>query len=90
MTTAVELSGAPGQVTEPSGPRYRWTGFAVVLAAMIMNILDSTIINVAAPSIQRDLGASASAVEWIAAAIILAASTWLIVIRMKAPPAGAP
>jgi len=33
---------------------------------------------------------SLSAVEWIAAAIILAASTWLIVIRMKAPPAAAP
>jgi hypothetical protein len=31
-----------------------------------------------------------SAVEWIAAAIILAASTWLIMIRMKAPPAAAP
>lgn len=31
-----------------------------------------------------------SAVEWIAAAIILAASTWLIVVRMKAPPAAAP
>jgi hypothetical protein len=33
---------------------------------------------------------SLSAVEWIAAAIILAASTWLIVLRMKAPPAAAP
>jgi hypothetical protein len=31
-----------------------------------------------------------SAVEWIAAAIILAASTWLIMVRMKAPPAAAP
>ncbi len=31
-----------------------------------------------------------SAVEWIAAAVILAASTWLIVVRMKAPPAAAP
>ena len=31
-----------------------------------------------------------SAVEWIAAAIILAASIWLIVVRLKAPPAAAP
>ena len=31
-----------------------------------------------------------SALEWIAAAVILAASTWLIAVRMKAPPAGAP
>ena len=33
---------------------------------------------------------SLSTVEWIAAAVILAASTWLIVVRMKAPPAAAP
>ena len=32
-----------------------WAGFAVVLAAMILNILDSTIVNVAAPAIQADL-----------------------------------
>jgi hypothetical protein len=31
-----------------------------------------------------------SASEWLAAAIILAASTWLIVIRMQTPPAAAP
>ena len=45
---------APGQVTEPASQRYRWTGFAVVLAAMIMNLLDSTIVNVAAPSIHHN------------------------------------
>ncbi|HEY4701775.1 MAG TPA: MFS transporter, partial [Streptosporangiaceae bacterium] len=78
MTTAVELSGAPGQVTEPASQRYRWTGFAVVLAAMIMNLLDSTIINVAAPSIQRDLGMSSAALEWIAAAYTLAIAVGLM------------
>jgi hypothetical protein len=31
-----------------------------------------------------------SAVEWMAAAIILAAATWLIVIRMKGPPSAVP
>src|SRR5579875_2576722 len=60
-------------------PRQRvWTGFAVVLAAMIMNILDSTIVNVAAPSIQRDLSMSNSALEWIAAAYTLAISVGLL------------
>ena len=32
-----------------------WIGFAVILSAMVLNILDSTIVNVAAPAIQRDL-----------------------------------
>jgi EmrB/QacA subfamily drug resistance transporter len=78
MTTAVELPGAPVQVIEPASPRRVWTGFAVVLAAMIMNLLDSTIINVAAPSIQRDLGMSSAALEWIAAAYTLAIAVGLM------------
>src|SRR5882762_4135220 len=55
-----------------------WSGFAVVLAAMIMNILDSTIVNVAAPSIQRDLAMSNSALEWVAAAYTLAIAVGLL------------
>jgi EmrB/QacA subfamily drug resistance transporter len=55
-----------------------WTGFAVVLAAMIMNLLDSTILNVGAPTIQRDLAMSSSAVEWIAAAYTLAIAVGLM------------
>ena len=45
---------------------------------MILNILDSTILNVAAPSIQRDLTLSASALEWIAAAYTLAIAVGLL------------
>jgi len=86
MTTAVDLPGAldqPGQsgqsaVTWPRHRKHVWTGFAVVLAAMIMNLLDSTIVNVAAPSIQRDLGMSSSALEWIAAAYTLAIAVGLM------------
>ncbi len=56
----------------------KWIGFAVILSAMILNILDSTILNVAAPSIQRDLSLSASALEWIAAAYTLAIAVGLL------------
>ncbi|MEP7026686.1 MAG: MFS transporter [Actinomycetota bacterium] len=80
MTTTVDLPGTLGQptaVTAPS-PRRMWTGFAVVLTAMIMNLLDSTIVNVAAPTIQRDLGLSSSALEWIAAAYTLAIAAGLM------------
>ena len=45
---------------------------------MIMNLLDSTIVNVAAPSIQRDLGMSSAALEWIAAAYTLAIAVGLM------------
>ncbi|MBN9618313.1 MAG: MFS transporter, partial [Actinobacteria bacterium] len=70
----VEPLPAPGTI----GRQRRWTGFAVVLAAMIMNLLDSTILNVAAPSIQRDLHTSSSALEWIAAAYTLAIAVGLL------------
>jgi EmrB/QacA subfamily drug resistance transporter len=56
----------------------KWIGFSVILSAMILNILDSTILNVAAPSIQRDLTLSASALEWIAAAYTLAIAVGLL------------
>ena len=81
MTTAVDLPGALDRTASPQAslpPKRAWTGFAVVLAAMIMNLLDSTIVNVAAPSIQRDLGMSSAALEWIAAAYTLAIAVGLM------------
>jgi EmrB/QacA subfamily drug resistance transporter len=83
MTTVLERSPSIDPTAAPSAlsaqPRPKmWSGFAVVLAAMIMNLLDSTIVNVAAPSIQRDLSMSTSQLEWIAAAYTLAIAVGLL------------
>ncbi len=82
MTTALDhpadiaaSAPAPQSRAQRTG---RWLGFAAVLAAMIMNILDSTIVNEAAPAIQRHLAMSSSAVEWIAAAYTLALAVGLL------------
>ncbi len=83
MTTTLEPTATPAAETaatprrDPEARR-RWTGFAVVLTAMIMNLLDSTVLNVAAPSIQRDLGSSSSQLEWTAAAYTLAIAVGLL------------
>src|SRR5215218_11440469 len=66
---------ATGEQTVGHG---KWIGFAVILSATILNILDSTILNVAAPSIQSDLSLSASALEWIAASYTLAIAVGLL------------
>ena len=61
MTTVLAIRPSTGEPRPPHRTPTRradWVGFAVVLAAMILNILDSTIVNVAAPAIQRDLGMS--------------------------------
>ena len=76
-TTAAPPVARPVPEATPTGRR-RWAGFAAVLAAMIMNILDSTIVNVAAPSIQRDLHATPSALEWVAAGYTLAIAVGLL------------
>src|SRR4051812_47409518 len=77
-TTTLERPSAVS--TSPADVRgnRKWIGFSVILSAMILNILDSTILNVAAPSIQRDLTLSASALEWIAAAYTLAIAVGLL------------
>ena len=55
-----------------------WLGFLVVLASAVMDLLDSTIAQTAAPAIQRDLGGSYASLEWITAAYTLAMSAMLL------------
>jgi len=43
----------------------RWIALMVLCAGMLMIILDVTIVNVALPSIQRDLGFSQSGLAWV-------------------------
>ena len=58
--------------------RAAWLGFVVVLAASVMDLLDSTIAQTAAPAIRRDLGGSYAAIEWISAAYTLAMAVMLM------------
>jgi MFS family permease len=51
---------------------------AVVLAANVMDLLDATIVNVAGPSIHRDLGGGASTLQWLSAGYTLAFAVLLI------------
>src|SRR5215213_9738112 len=43
----------------------RWHALTVSLAASFMTLLDVSIVNVALPSIERGLGASAASVQWV-------------------------
>ena len=81
MSSAVEttVTRAPIEVgTEQSGPRWRWLAFAVVIAAAVMDLLDSTITQVAAPAIRRELGGSYAVIEWVTAAYALAMAAGLL------------
>src|SRR5580693_9145946 len=56
----------------------RWVVLALVLAAECMDLLDGTIVNVAAPTIRTDLLASAARLQWIIGGYALAFAIGLI------------
>jgi EmrB/QacA subfamily drug resistance transporter len=55
-----------------------WLTLIVVLLADAMDLIDSTITNVAAPSIVADLGANESVIKWLGAAYALALGSLLV------------
>jgi MFS transporter, DHA2 family, multidrug resistance protein len=68
------IAAPQGPALHPDGlpvPRRYWA-IAAILLAIFMSVLDSTITNVALPTIGRDLGASAAASIWVINAYQLA------------------
>jgi len=59
-------------VSSPPSPRDRWIALIVLCVGMLMIILDTTIVNVALPSIQDDLGFSQSSLAWVVNAYLIA------------------
>ncbi|MFD7658859.1 MFS transporter [Actinosynnema sp. NPDC059797] len=55
-----------------------WSGLAVMLLAAFMDVVDSTIVGVALPEIQRTLGADGAELQWVDAAYPLAFALALI------------
>ena len=51
--------------------RLRWWTLAVLSVSLILIVADTTIVDVAIPSLQRNLNASASGLQWIVSAYIL-------------------
>jgi EmrB/QacA subfamily drug resistance transporter len=64
-----ELAGGP---LDRSAERSRWMALVVLCTGMLMIVLDVTIVNVALPSIQADLGFSATGLAWVVNAYLIA------------------
>ncbi|MFZ0767804.1 MAG: MFS transporter [Acidimicrobiales bacterium] len=58
--------------------RRRWIALIVVCLAMLMSALDSSIVNVALPSIQRSLHFSQSGLTWVVDAYLIAFGSFLL------------
>jgi EmrB/QacA subfamily drug resistance transporter len=71
------------QTTETPAPSSayprRWLAAVVMIAAVTMDLIDLTIVNVALPTIRADLGTSPSELEWVISAYMLSFAALLIV-----------
>jgi EmrB/QacA subfamily drug resistance transporter len=67
-------------MTDSQSDRRRWIALLVLCAGFLMIILDQTIVNVALPSIQADLGFSQSSLAWVVNAYLIAFGGLLLLV----------
>src|SRR5919199_1856168 len=56
----------------------RWLALVVVCLAQLMNVLDTTIVNVALPAIQRELGFTQAGLTWVVNAFLITFGGFLL------------
>ena len=74
MTTTVLAQ----ENTRPARYPRRWAAAIVMMTAALMDLIDGTIVNVALPTIRRDLLASGPSLEWVVSAYLAAFAATLI------------
>src|ERR1041384_4563473 len=57
---------------DAAADRSRWIALYVLCAGVLMIVLDATVVNVALPAIQSDLGFSQSSLAWVVNAYLIA------------------
>src|SRR5580693_8088179 len=77
MTSDAPILAPAASAGEQADPR-RWLTLVILLLAGFMNLLDVSIVNIAIPSIQRNLHASYADVQWALAGYTLAYALVLI------------
>src|SRR3954468_24184996 len=76
--TGTDLTSAVGTAAPTVGTRLRWLCLVIVLAAEVMDLMDGTIVNIAAPAIRGDLGGGSSVLQWLSAAYTLSFAALLV------------
>jgi EmrB/QacA subfamily drug resistance transporter len=66
------LAAPTDRTAPPADDRSRWIALVVLCVGMLMIVLDVTVVNVALPSIQDDLGFSQSSLAWVVNAYLIA------------------
>jgi len=71
-TPADAATSVPGGESPPGPDPRRWLALCVIAVAQLMVVLDATIVNIALPSAQRELGISDADRQWMITAYTLA------------------
>jgi len=72
------IPSAPESLSTPAPDPNRWPAFVVMTVAVFMDLLDGSVVNVALPTMQRDVGLSYASVQWVTAGYLLAFALILI------------
>jgi EmrB/QacA subfamily drug resistance transporter len=73
MTANAKGAGMTGdEGTATATGRARWAALVVLCVGVLMIVLDATVVNVALPSIQSDLGFSPASLAWVVNAYLVA------------------
>src|SRR5215204_5325471 len=67
-----ETAAVAAQDPQTQEDRSRWIALVVLCVGMLMIVLDATVVNVALPSIQDDLGFTQSSLAWVVNAYLIA------------------
>src|ERR1700744_1979224 len=78
VMTASQVA-ASGRAAGPEGYPRRGVAAMGLITGALMDMIDVTIVNVALPTIRRDLHASATQLEWVVSAYMLAFAAALVI-----------
>src|SRR5215831_7203540 len=65
-------TASSGTTPDPAGVEHRWLILGVIALAQLMIVLDATVMNIALPTAQKDLGFSVVDRQWVVTAYALA------------------
>src|SRR5258706_5282712 len=71
------MTGVATARRTPDRVEYKWIVAAVFVCGMFIDILDTTIVNVALPDLGREFHASTASIEWIVLGYLLSLALWI-------------
>ena len=61
----------------PFNMQYKWVVAAVFVCGMFLDIMDTTIVNVALPTLQREFHTTTASIEWVVLGYLLSLAVWI-------------